>query len=270
MSDRGCSVAGCDRKHRAKGLCNPHYEAQRTTGRECTFDGCGRQLASSGLCQSHAKMRLRGEELRPIEVQFKSETGECSVGGCDRPHHSRGYCVNHDRNQRRGWDLKPIQVQNHSESIEDRIWLYVLKDPESGCWIWTRHTDSNGYGRFSYKNEYLSVHRTVWELLRSEIPDGKIMDHLCHNPPCCNPDHLRAVTYGDNNHNKISGVGIGLSGYRNVYKSRDKWMAAINVEGVHVNLGYFTDPAEASTIVKEYRKTHKIIADSTKETEWRL
>jgi hypothetical protein len=31
------------------------------------------------------------------------------------------------------------------------------------------------------------------------VPEGLELDHLCENPPCCNPAHLEPVTHAENN-----------------------------------------------------------------------
>lgn len=71
--------------------------------------------------------------------------------------------------------------------------LYVV-DPESGCWVWNRYRDSNGYGR-AYDGERQDwAHRVYYRRYKGSIPAGYEIDHTCQNPPCVNPAHLDAVT----------------------------------------------------------------------------
>jgi hypothetical protein len=44
----------------------------------------------------------------------------------------------------------------------------------------------------------MGSHRAVYLTLKGSIPDGMDLDHLCRNPPCCNPDHLEPVTRREN------------------------------------------------------------------------
>lgn len=44
----------------------------------------------------------------------------------------------------------------------------------------------------------LSAHRVAYELTRGPIPAGMEIDHLCRVRSCVNPDHLEAVTRGEN------------------------------------------------------------------------
>ncbi len=70
---------------------------------------------------------------------------------------------------------------------------------ESGCWEWTGPT-LNGYGTAyspAAQNRRMA-HRVVYEALVGEIPDGMVLDHLCRNPLCVNPDHLELVTQIEN------------------------------------------------------------------------
>lgn len=62
-----------------------------------------------------------------------------------------------------------------------------------GCWLWQGAT-INGYGRVYHAGENWSVHRLTYTLFRGEIPQGAVLRHLCHQPACCNPDHLRPGT----------------------------------------------------------------------------
>jgi HNH endonuclease len=71
-------------------------------------------------------------------------------------------------------------------------------EQENGCWIWTGAKFVNGYGYISIKRKNRLLHRVIYEHYRNEIPHGKVIDHLCRNKLCINPDHLEVVTQRDN------------------------------------------------------------------------
>lgn len=77
-----------------------------------------------------------------------------------------------------------------------RFWWYVAKTDE--CWNWTGGT-TKGYGSFTDTNRRkVYAHRFSWELHRDPIPEGLVIDHLCRNTLCVNPDHLEPVTQQEN------------------------------------------------------------------------
>lgn len=67
-----------------------------------------------------------------------------------------------------------------------------------GCWEWSGSRGHWGHGFVTRRGRRLPVHRYVWTLLVGAIPDGLEIDHLCRNPPCCNPAHLEPVTHAEN------------------------------------------------------------------------
>lgn len=94
----------------------------------------------------------------------------------------------------------------------------ILSHVEVGdCWEWTAGRDKDGYGktnlRLGDRTVHVRAHRAVYELLVEPIPVGMVVDHLCRNRACCNPDHLEVVTTEENtrrggNANRWKGICV--------------------------------------------------------------
>lgn len=74
--------------------------------------------------------------------------------------------------------------------------LYTV-DPTTGCWDWTGYVTPKGYGRFLRDGEQLA-HRVFYKRRHGSIPQGAVLDHLCRNRRCVNPDHLEPVSNREN------------------------------------------------------------------------
>jgi len=85
-----------------------------------------------------------------------------------------------------------------AKTLIERIENLVMRDPNSGCWLWTGTLNNRGYGMVGVQGKMQLVHRTIYELFKGSIPLGLQLDHKCRTSACANPDHLEPVTNREN------------------------------------------------------------------------
>lgn len=121
------------------------------------------------------------------------------------------------------------------KTLEERFWLKVNKT--KSCWPWTAYL-KDGYGRLFTENgkSPVEAHRFSYELHSGKIPGGFVIDHICKNPSCVNPRHLRAVT------KRINSIENSIS------------VSAVNAQKTHCLRGHEFN--EGNTIARKTRFGH--------------
>lgn len=79
---------------------------------------------------------------------------------------------------------------------------FINVDFKTGCYNWLRYKNQ-GYGRKSYQGRLRLVHRLSKYLFGHMTHDEfinpkKVVMHLCDNPSCINPHHLKIGTQFEN------------------------------------------------------------------------
>jgi len=97
---------------------------------------------------------------------------------------------------------------------------------DNGCWNWTGHVNAAGYGKLCIDYKMRRAHRVTYELFKGAIPSGLVIDHLCRNRKCVNPDHLEAVPLKEN---VLRGEGLSALNSRKTVCVRGHMLSEDNV-----------------------------------------
>ncbi len=126
----------------------------------------------------------------------------------------------------------------------------------SGCWNWNGHRN-HGYGVVDLKGigRCVRLHRLMWQVYnKQEIPSEKIVRHMCHNPQCCNPQHLVLGSQAENVIDKVEadrqskGKGTGSA------KINENIVIEIRTRYAYENISF-------ETLAKEYGLGHTIVGN---------
>ena len=86
-------------------------------------------------------------------------------------------------------------------SLQSRFESKFNKGLHGECWNWNASLWTGGYGQIGEGgrgSRNLGAHRVSYELYKGKIQNDLVVDHICRNRKCVNPDHLRLLTRGEN------------------------------------------------------------------------
>ena len=73
-----------------------------------------------------------------------------------------------------------------------------VKDPVSGCWLWSRSL-AKGYGQVCYPvRQQVGAHIVSYERTYGRLKPGECVLHRCDVRRCVNPNHLFVGSMQDN------------------------------------------------------------------------
>lgn len=164
---------------------------------DCPIEGCARSVHARGWCATHYyRWRVNGDPL----VSQKPRGGTvCAVTDCGRNGSARGFCKMHaERIAKHGSPFKTKNCKRGS-TPEQRLRHIGWTVTQSGCWEFagSRNRDG-GYGHIGFEGKIRGAHRMAYEAWIGPLIDGMVIMHLCDNPPCINPEHLRQGTQEEN------------------------------------------------------------------------
>jgi len=125
-----CQIDGCDRPHKARGLCQTHY-AQRSRGRdfsaikprvrdipsECVEDECRAPVKAHGLCGMHYQRLLRHGHTKYRDR--KKPAKQCGIDGCDNHLYAKDLCHSHYAKQRK-WQASGVDAARYQEMLREQ------------------------------------------------------------------------------------------------------------------------------------------------------
>lgn len=89
-------------------------------------------------------------------------------------------------------------VMGHHQRKSGREYIQEDRGYDSPCWVWQLGKNKAGYSAATHKGRAVNAHRLYYERAKGPIPEGLQIDHLCRQKDCVNPEHLEAVSCGEN------------------------------------------------------------------------
>lgn len=145
-------------------------------------------------------------------------------------------------------------------TIAEMLEARSIPEPNSGCTLWTGHTDVDGYGILKTGGRPQKAHRLAWVEARGPIPDGLCVCHKCDIRACINPDHLWLGTQAENIKDRDN------KGRHWVHRGADQYSAKLTEDDVRA---IRASNQNGVVLGERYGISHKTVSDIRRRTRWR-
>lgn len=95
-----------------------------------------------------------------------------------------------------------------ANKVEEYFHDNYIPVTESGCWLWLRGCNSDGYACMTVGITSTRVHKWAYEKYKHIVPTKMTLDHLCRVRSCVNPDHLDCISNWENSFRGDTLTGI--------------------------------------------------------------
>lgn len=136
--------------------------------------------------------------------------------------------------------LVPREILRFHRRVDLREW-----EP-GACWEWTGARDADGYGQLHMhvgdRKRTLKAHRVAFVIKHGQLESRDCVLHSCHNPACCNPDHLRIGTHARNMRDRREAGRYGRPHQSRLTKAevvrmRERYAEVRNIKDVAAEFG---------------------------------
>lgn len=131
----------------------------------------------------------------------------------------------------------------------------------NGCIEWQLKRNSQGYAQATADYKTFKVSRKVCELVYGPPKLGDYAMHLCDNPPCINPDHLRWGTPLQNSQDAMAKNRIAKGERAGGAKLTD--FQVLEIRQLYAN------GSTHRAIASIYGMNHSVIGDICRRETWR-